>query len=144
MSPRIGGNTAAHSYTETSDKPMLGLRFELGDWEGLPTISYLKPVFDRGAAADRGQEIMARPGYVVGGLEVDADKLVNALRIIFVRIGDDQKIVAGDTYTSEWIGKPTGRAVRTIDAGGKLVVGYQIGQPGKDAPAIVSIGLALK
>jgi len=52
--------------------------------------------------------------------------------------------VAGDTYTSEWIGKPTGRAVRKIDAGGKHVMGIHFGTPGKDVGPIISVGLALK
>jgi hypothetical protein len=144
LTARIGGNTAAHSHTETSDKPMLGLQFEVEDWEGTPAIGRMKPVFARAASADWGEAVFARDGYVTGGLEVDADKAVNALRIIFVRIGDDQKLVAGDTYTSDWIGKPTGRAVRKIDAGGKLVMGIHTGTPGKDASPIISIGLALK
>jgi hypothetical protein len=144
MTARIGGNTAAHSHTETSDKPMVGLQFELGEWEGAPAVNKLKPLFDRAVADGRGEAVVARDGYVVGGLEIDADKVVNGLRIIFVQIGDGEKIDAGDTYTSAWIGKPTGRALRKIDAGPKLVMGIHIGTPGKDAGPIINIGLALK
>lgn len=141
---RIGGNGAAHSNTETSDKPLVGLRYELGEWQGAKSISYLKPVFDRAASGGRGEAVVARDGYVVGGLEVDADKLVDALRITFVRMGDDGKTIAGDEYASAWIGKPTGSAVRKVESGGKLVVGIHTGLPSKDVEAIVNIGFALK
>ncbi len=139
----IGGSTAAHSHTESFEKPMIGLAFELGEWEGAPAIGRLKPLFERAAAGDPAKAVVARDGYVVGGLEVDADRVVGALRLIFVRLRGDGTPDGSDTYLGNWIGKPSGRAPRKIDADGKLVMGIVTGTPGMNMGPVINVGLAL-
>ena len=65
---------------------------------------------------------MAREGYVVGGINVDADTDVHAFQVIFMRYKDG-KIDTTDQYSSDWIGSPTGNATKQLAGDGKFVVG---------------------
>jgi hypothetical protein len=80
---------------------------------------------------------MAREGYVVGGLVVDAKEFVFALKVIFVRQKPDGTIDPKDSYQSDWIGSPSGGPTKTLDAKGAKVIGIH----GRRTAVIGAIGL---
>jgi hypothetical protein len=100
--------------------PMLGLRCTIRKWMREDCIGMVEPLF---AAAPGGPlAVLAKPGYAVGALEVDAASFVNAARVVFVRL-EGGKPNPADSYRSEWLGTPTGRPAQTVDAQGARVVG---------------------
>jgi hypothetical protein len=76
----------------------------------------------------------------MGALEVDGDNLVNAVRIVFMAIDKAGKLDSSKSYKSEWLGKPTGRKVRTVDGGGATVIGIH----GRRGAVVDAIGLVVE
>jgi hypothetical protein len=136
----IGGKGGGPFQTVTVGGPLVGLRFTIGSYGGQKAIGFLDPIFEGVDAGGIGESVTAREGYVVSGLKVDAEKLVNAMQLVFARVDDDGKLDLGDTYTSDWLGTPTGRKVRTIDGKGRPVIGIH----GRRAAVLDSIGLVLQ
>jgi hypothetical protein len=87
------GGTGGLPFAAVSpDGPLLGLRYSIGSWTGEMVIGQIEPVFDRATPKSRLKSIVARKGFAVGALEVDSDKLVNALRIVFMHIDQEGKL----------------------------------------------------
>jgi hypothetical protein len=59
---------------------------------------------------------------MVYGLDVDADRYVNAIRVVFVRM-DGDKLVVNDTYKSDWLGEPQNDEQTTLGCDGRRVTG---------------------
>lgn len=74
-----------------------------------------------GAPGGKESKLVARRGYVVGGLNVRAGLAMNAVQLVFVRCGPD-RIYGGNSYESDWVGVPGGQAAQA-SAGRRLVVG---------------------
>ncbi len=121
-SPLCGGTGGSpFERSDSEQRLMLGLRYELADWEGKPVIGKLEPVFDRSNANE--QLVIAKEGYCVGGLNVDSGNYVNAVQIIFVRTGNADA-AEPDEYSSEWIGTPTESwAVKQLGGDGRRAAG---------------------
>lgn len=99
--------------------PVIGFAYETGKWMNHPAIKQLEPLYQKpdGVTA----VVLAKDGYVVGGVIVDAMDDVRAVRVIFVRLKDG-KVAADDTYMSDWIGTPAGQQT-TLAGKGETVVG---------------------
>jgi hypothetical protein len=66
---------------------------------------------------------MARDGYAVGGLNVEADNTaVRAVQVIFMRY-QNGALVPSDQYTSDWIGTSSGSGSTQLAGDGRPVVG---------------------
>jgi hypothetical protein len=65
---------------------------------------------------------LARDGYAVGAIEVDADTVVHAIRVTFMRYRDG-KLEPANQYMDGWIGTPTGNATRMLGGDGLRIVG---------------------
>ncbi len=100
-------------------RPVLGFRFELGDWDSQNVIRTIHPLFQQEPG---GQIVMAQEGYHVAGLIVDSDEYVNAVRVVFAHT-DGTELDLNTTYTSDWIGIPTGRQTQTLGVDQQRVVG---------------------
>jgi|GEM_PF-929212 len=135
-SPLIGGaGGGKYRRASLAGEPVVGFHFALSTWQGKGIVKILEPLFKRpaGATADNST-VVAREGYVVGGLEVDGEKYVDALRVIFVR-RDGDRIDATDHYQSDWIGVATGRPLQQLGGHGEKVVGVY-GHKGMNMDAI--------
>jgi hypothetical protein len=110
----------------------------MGNWGGRERVGSLEPLFANGAAAGR-DVIVARDGYALGALQVDADQYVDAVALVFMRVSSDGDLDPADNYTSEWIGSPTGNATRTLGGDGTRVIGIC----GRGAAVLDSVGLVL-
>jgi S1-C subfamily serine protease len=83
--------------------------------------------------------VTAREGYALGGLNVDSGgKVVHAIQVVFMRVRPDGQLDPGDSYTSDWIGKPTG-PVQKLSSPGARVVGLH----GRRMTLVHCIGLVL-
>lgn len=103
-------------------RPIYGFRYTMGDAEQRPCIRRFEMLWD---TFDRGQAgtVVAKDGYVVGGLIADSSTYVHAIRVIFVR-SENGKINPKDFYLSEWMGKPiSGSPPKLIGGHGEHVVG---------------------
>jgi hypothetical protein len=120
-----------------TQQPVLGFRYTLGNWAGTKALAQLQPLFKPEPAAD--DTVVARDGYVVSGLEIDAEKFVQAVRVVFARRAADGRLDSGDTYTSPWLGTPTNRPPQTLTAGSLPVIGVH----GRRGALIDALGLVV-
>ncbi len=122
------------------DGLLLGVHYRLSEWGGQQVVSSLRCVFDGDTGPENGEQTVSAPaGYAVGGLIVDADKYVNAVQLVFLRVKADGTLDAADTHTSEVIGTPTGRPTRTLAGDGARIVGLH----GRKGLIVDSVGLVL-
>ena len=131
-----GGQGGGHYVSQMPDPPqnVVGFRVKIGNWGNKPIINKFDCLYDR---QDDGQAdvVMAKRGYVVGGMLADTDEYVHALKIIFVRECNgvlDPK----DRYLTPWIGTPSsGSAPKQFAGHGERVVGV-CGHKGMNYDAI--------
>ncbi len=111
---------------------MLGVAYTMGSWAGKPVIRRVDPVYEKpgsgagaGAGGDAGSRItvMAKTGYVVGGMNVVTEDNVEAFQVEFFRLRDGRPDPS-DAYSSDWQGAPGDRAqARELAGHGEKVVG---------------------
>ncbi len=119
-----GGSGGGHYVSQMPVPPqsVLGFRVKIGNWANRPIIHQFDCLYDR---SDEGQPdvVMAKPGYVVGGMLADTDEYVHALKIIFVRERSGV-LDPRDRYLTPWIGTPSsGGAPKQFAGRGERVVG---------------------
>ena len=121
-----------------SGQPVVGFRVATGQWAGKKALSSLEPLFDRSAPLG-AWGVVAKDGYVVGGLEIDAADLVYAVKVVFMRQNADGSLDAADTYTSDWLGTPSGNAAQKLTSGDQPIVGIH----GRKGAVMDAVGLVL-
>ena len=132
----VGGSGGiAFQTSHPQQQPAIGFRYALGTWADVEGLSQLQPLY---AAAPAGpNQVVARDGYVVAGLEVDAKQFVRAVRVIFARKTADGQIDPADTYHSPWLGTPTDQPPQTLLAAPAPVIGVH----GRRGALIDALGL---
>ncbi len=135
--------TRAYVTTGPAGKLMVGLRYAVNHpptgSPAAPVIVKIDPIFSglEGSTAPNMEDVVAKEGYVVGGLTVDTDgHHVLAVKVIFVRYRDGH-VVKSDAYTSDWLGTPDESKPTTVGGNGELVVGTC----GATAGNLTAIGL---
>ena len=53
---------------------------------------------------------------------MDVGQFVNAVQIVFMRVTTDGQLNSSDSYTSEWIGQPTGGEPTSVGGTGSRVI----------------------
>jgi hypothetical protein len=133
-----GAGGSPFSRTSPNGQPVIGVRYRLGSWGGRERVGQLEPLFTTAAA--QADVIVAREGYALGALQVDAGEYVDAVALVFMRLNPDGGLDPGDRYTSEWIGTPTGSDPRTLGDGSAKVIGIA----GRGAAVMDAVGLVLE
>ena len=134
----LGGRGGGEFATIDSNlRPMVGFHFEQQQWMGDNAFKRIDPIYDRALAAE--SEVVAKEGYAVAGLVVDAGRWVQAIRLIFMKL-DGDRLDPLDTYQSDWIGNPSADEPKTLAGDGQLVVGVYGGK----GIVVDSLGLILK
>jgi hypothetical protein len=131
----LGGAGGQPFHEARAGQHVVGFRWSEGMWAGKKAVGRILPVYDRGRPSR--QLLTAKDGYVVGGLVVDASDFVFAVKAVFVRLNPDGSLNSNDTYTSEWIGAPSGGTTKTLDAKGAKVIGIH----GRGLAVVDAIGL---
>jgi hypothetical protein len=107
---------------------LFGLDYHIGDWEKRKTVGRLTPVFHLDQPKSHSARSVARKGYAVAGAEVNTDKYVYGIRLLFRRVKPDGTLDAKDAYAGDWIGAaPSGEATKLVNDG-RRVVGIHIQQ----------------
>ncbi|HSG71644.1 MAG TPA: hypothetical protein VLA12_14580 [Planctomycetaceae bacterium] len=133
------GGTAFQTYS-SSGKPVVAIGYRLGEWAGKSRIAQLIPMFDRASVnPDDPNVVIAREGYVLTGLHVDADSLVNAVAFIFARVSPDGSVDPSDTYTSPWVGTQSSSDKQLLGSKNSIAIGLH----GRGAAVLDAIGLVL-
>ncbi|HKA07705.1 MAG TPA: hypothetical protein VKD71_10645, partial [Gemmataceae bacterium] len=110
------------------DGRLLGLDYSMGEWEKQKTVARLTPVYSLDQPKSHTDRSVARKGYAVAGAEVNADKYVYGIRLLFRRVKPDGTLDAKDAYSGEWIGVPaTGEATKLVNDG-RRILGIHIQQ----------------
>lgn len=133
------GSSSGWTYRSEGRSPVLGIQYRLGSWGEEKCVAPIQAVFDRRETAPGQSIVLARSGYAIGALKVDADRYVNAMQVVFMRLKSG-RLDPNDSYTSDWIGFPTGREPKTISGSGSLVIGFY----GYNGAVLGSIGLILR
>lgn len=148
-SQAIGGKEGG-GFTDAPSGPALLIGFRYcsslaSPYEGSPIIEGLQPIYltpeGKTSGTFRGssrapKEVLARPGYAVGGITAKGGSRLIGFRIAFFRVsgaGLDPK----DSYLSEWFGGKGGRPETKLGGDGKPVVGVH----GRSGDHIDSLGL---
>jgi hypothetical protein len=136
-SEMMGGNGGMpFVHVEDDHTPVLGFHYAIGQWNRA-VIRQLDPIFeDTKTSAEEGTKtILARDGFVVGGLVVDTDGTNTvAVRVIFMKLKDGRPDPASK-YISEWIGIPSRATVKTLAGKGETVIGT-FGRKGMNLDAV--------
>jgi RNA polymerase sigma factor (sigma-70 family) len=109
---------------------LLGLDYFIGEWDKRKTIWRLAPVFSADQPKQHTARSMARKGYAVAGAEVNVDKYVCGIRLLFQRVKADGTLDAKDAYAGQWIGSPpaSGAAAKLVDDGRRVMgIHFQMG-----------------
>lgn len=116
-----GGGT--YEYAK-SDTPLLGLTYTIGAWEGHPCIEGIRPLFEDAPVKNFTERVLAKSGYAVGGVNLEASPYFSGFQIIFMKL-DGKKLNPKDTYLSDWVRAGDEKATQsaTYKSDGKLVVG---------------------
>ena len=104
-----GGGTRGDRIV--NEKSMLyGVECRFGQWSGEDCISEIVPIFSRDRERKLPAGAVAREGYAVGAVNVNAGDYVNGVQLVFMRVKDDGRLDPKDSYSSEWLGiRPRGR-----------------------------------
>ncbi len=112
-----------------SGSVLVGLRIGLSNDQisGFEPIYQLSKEYVVGSACgnlgDRREVLLAKPGYVVGGVLVAAEADRLALQLRFVKYDAEQgELNSFDQYDSERVGRSTGKIIE-LDGKGAMVVG---------------------
>jgi hypothetical protein len=105
---------------------LLGLDYAVGTWDKQKTVSQLTPVYSSDQPKMHTARSVARKDYAVAGAEVNADKYLNGIRLLFRRVKPDGTLDEKDAYAGEWIGEaPAGKATTLVNDG-RRVLGIRI------------------
>jgi hypothetical protein len=105
---------------------LLGLDWGLGTWDKQKTVAQLTPVFSANQPKSHTARSIARKDYAVAGAEVNADKYVYGIRLLFRRVKPDGTLDEKDAYAGEWIGTPPAGKATTLVNDGRRVLGIHI------------------
>ena len=145
----IAGNEGGDSFESVrSERGLLvGFRYSIDEEDN--EIASMKPMFQTPYGEELGRkhrgvsrgatDVVAKPGYAVGGLVVKADRRIHGFQVIFMRV-DGIGLDLKDRYESPWYGGNPDIEASTLGVTGEAVVGFV----GTAQSKIYSIGLALK
>lgn len=133
----VGGSGGFPFRTVDPDgKSVLGFHYFMGSWAGQQALQKLEPIYSKPGLDTSEKLILARDGYVVGGLKVHAGDFVHGLQVVFMAIQADGRLDPADSYTSEWIGESS-ETTTSLGATGAKVLGVH----GRRGAIMDSIGL---
>jgi hypothetical protein len=137
----LGGSGGGPFHLASPDSaPLRGLHYRLGRWDNRELVGRVRPIFGPGDGPQPNEtSVVGKPGYAVGGMNVEADKYAAAIQLIFMRVTDAGALDPADSYTSEWMGKPSGRQTQMLAGDGTKVIGIC----GRQGLILDAVGLVL-
>jgi len=141
----VGGEGGAPFEDLAGDRGLLtGFKVWYGTFENRRTVRAVQPLYVKEGARADGEvhggttkdvvEVLAKPGYAVGGLVARTSARVDGFRVVFMKVAGG-RLQPGDRYETDWIGGPGGGEETTLAAEGSPVVGIH-GRKGSDVDAL--------
>jgi hypothetical protein len=128
---------------------LVGVRVSFIEKFGGKKLSSAQPIFRSGKTHYLGQvhgvvssqvtQVVAKPGYAIGGLVTNTGLTVDGFGIVFMKV-DGDLLDPTDTYKSPWLGDRQGGSPRDVSTKGNLIVGLQ-GRARKELNAVGLTGL---
>lgn len=122
-----GDTTGGGSFRYVDPKGhLIGVNYSVGSWDNVACLANASPIFNKDQPAIGGTNVVAKPGYAVGGVEVQTKKFVTAMRLIYFAIKPDGTLDPTTKLTSEWFGHPDAereKSAVTLGGDGKTVIG---------------------
>jgi hypothetical protein len=98
------------SQISPEQKPVLGIQVRMGSWAGIEHLGKVEALYQMARPTPNTTVIVAKSGYVLGGIEINAPKFVDGIRLVFMK-QTKTGVDSSDHYQSNWIGiaslKPT-------------------------------------
>lgn len=107
---------------------LLGLEYQVGEWDKEKCIGRLTPIFTRDQPTILAKRVVAKDGYAVAGAQVHSGKFVDAVKLLFQRVKADGTLDPADAYASDWIGYPGAGQPTTLAGNGHRVLGINAHQ----------------
>jgi hypothetical protein len=129
----VGGGFAHEKFEDLPPTGgiLIGFRYALGKFFDNDYVCFIQPIYlipagevrgePHGQPSDDVREVKARPGYAIGGLDIRGGGGLDAIQITFMRIGPDNSLDIGDTYTGDRIGGPGGGESAYISDGTPII-----------------------
>jgi hypothetical protein len=124
-----GGSTGGGPKRTIDDKSLLyGIECNFGEWFNEQCLKDITPIFSPGQELKKPGGALARAGYAVGAVNVQAGSYVNAMQLVFMRVMNDGRLDSKDSYTSPWIGVKGQDESRTLTGNGDPIIGISVRQ----------------
>lgn len=117
-----GGPFCAASINHS---PVIGFRIKVDSWGDHSAFPVLDPLYWKPVPQPNDPKtviLMAKDGYAVASMTINAGNGVNALCVRFMRIAGD-KLDPTDTYVSHWFGHKVGEKQTKLGGDGRFVYG---------------------
>jgi WD40 repeat protein len=121
-----GGSGGSRRRTARPGEFLRGIECEAGEVDGTRSITYFSPIFAKERPCRLSQGEVARDGYAVGAVNVDAQRFVHAVQLVFMRVTDKGDLDPNDYYVGEWLGTPAGKQRQTLTGGGRAIIGVHL------------------
>ncbi len=123
--PGLLGGTGGSKFRKVSpdNKPVTALKITTGEWAGAKCINEFEPVWDQSLQND-ANTVVARDGYALGAVHVEAKKFVYALRFEFMRVAEGGQLNPEDSYLSDWFGTRGQAEEKILTGNGRPVIGF--------------------
>jgi hypothetical protein len=133
----VGGDGGS-KFSSDGTGPLLGIHWTTGEWDNEQCLRQVEGLYDRQSGENN---VVAKDGYAVGAVKVEAGHFVDAVQLVFMRIGDDGRLDPSDSYTSEWLGFHSGgKPSVTLGGTGAIVLGVC----GRGAAVVDALGLTIR
>jgi len=131
------GGTGGFPFTQVAPQqdPVIGVRVSMGSWSGKKHLSKVEPLFQKPRPIPNTTVVIAKTGYVLGAIEINAPEFVDGIRLVFMKqtaTGVDPT----DRIESKWIGAATAKPAR-LEQGGKPIIGFH----GKGGAVMDALGV---
>ena len=124
--PFAGGTGGVARRIARPRELLRGIECSFGKYDNASHLADLAPVFGDQRPELLPQGEVAREGYAVGGMHVDAQRWVNAVRLIYMRIKPDGKLNPRDSYLGQWIGFRGREKPATLTGDGTPIIGLHV------------------
>lgn len=150
---RAGGKGGT-DFEDICDGPgmLVGLRVGKSNYVTSTIVGAVQGIYQVGSTVKRGKafgaaqrdmtEVIAKPGYAVGGLKHRSGDRIDSMKLVFMKI-TNTGLDPNDSYESDWFGGSGPPEEYSIDGGGKPIVGIH-GGSGKDLEGFGLVALASK
>jgi hypothetical protein len=117
-------------------RPVIGFKIQVSEWFGHKCFRIFDPLYSKPQDPPDKDTVflLARPGYAVGSVTINAGNGVNALCVRFMKI-TDKGLDPSDSYVSRWFGAKVGTAQTKLGGDGRFVYGI-FGRKGLNIDAL--------